>query len=333
MVSAACSRTSARAHWSGRLWRRKRRAVRRPSFGSNVLSARVHAGLDGRTALESRGRDFARPYRQSRSRSMPSALPSREYVRGARQPSAAPRRPRPRRVTYVELFFDLVFVFAVTQLSHGLLEHLTPLGAVQTGAADAGGVVGLDRHRVDHQLARSRAAPPVRLMLFALMLAGLVLSASIPQGVRGRAALAFAIAYASCRSAAACSCCGRSKRHDAGNFRNFRPHPPLAAPPASLWIAGGLAEGPAAADVVGCRGRHRIPSRRWSASGCRASAARPPPTGRSTAATWPSAAACSSSSRLANRCWSPARPSPACPGPRNTSARSWWRSSAASRCG
>src|SRR5262245_14553237 len=36
------------------------------------------------------------------------------------------------RVTYVELFFDLVFVFAVTQLSHGLLKHLTPLGAVQT---------------------------------------------------------------------------------------------------------------------------------------------------------------------------------------------------------
>ena len=36
------------------------------------------------------------------------------------------------RVTYVELFFDLVFVFAVTQLSHGLLKHLTPLGVVQT---------------------------------------------------------------------------------------------------------------------------------------------------------------------------------------------------------
>ena len=36
------------------------------------------------------------------------------------------------RVTYVELFFDLVFVFAITQLSHGLLKHLTPLGAMQT---------------------------------------------------------------------------------------------------------------------------------------------------------------------------------------------------------
>jgi low temperature requirement protein LtrA len=35
------------------------------------------------------------------------------------------------RVTFVELFFDLVFVFAVTQLSHFLLEHFTPLGAAQ----------------------------------------------------------------------------------------------------------------------------------------------------------------------------------------------------------
>ena len=36
------------------------------------------------------------------------------------------------RVTYIELFFDLVFVFAITQLSHGLLHHLTPLGALET---------------------------------------------------------------------------------------------------------------------------------------------------------------------------------------------------------
>ena len=37
------------------------------------------------------------------------------------------------RVTYVELFFDLVFVFAVTQLSHGLLAHMSLLGAIETG--------------------------------------------------------------------------------------------------------------------------------------------------------------------------------------------------------
>src|SRR5262245_22450957 len=45
-----------------------------------------------------------------------------------------PRERRPHehsRVTFVELFFDLVFVFAVTQISHTLLEHLTPLGLLQ----------------------------------------------------------------------------------------------------------------------------------------------------------------------------------------------------------
>jgi low temperature requirement protein LtrA len=37
------------------------------------------------------------------------------------------------RVTYVELCFDLVFVFAITQLSHDLLGNLTPMGGVELG--------------------------------------------------------------------------------------------------------------------------------------------------------------------------------------------------------
>jgi low temperature requirement protein LtrA len=36
-----------------------------------------------------------------------------------------------QRVTNIELFFDLVFVFAVTQLSHFLLGHRTFAGALQ----------------------------------------------------------------------------------------------------------------------------------------------------------------------------------------------------------
>lgn len=35
-------------------------------------------------------------------------------------------------VSPLELFFDLVFVFAVSQLSHHLLEHLTWRGAAET---------------------------------------------------------------------------------------------------------------------------------------------------------------------------------------------------------
>ena len=60
------------------------------------------------------------------------------------------------RVTYAELFFDLVFVFAVTQISHTLLGRFTPLGALQTTLLFLGGLVGVGLHRLDHQLAQSR---------------------------------------------------------------------------------------------------------------------------------------------------------------------------------
>ena len=36
------------------------------------------------------------------------------------------------RVAFLELFYDLVFVFAITQLSHLLLQHYSVLGAIET---------------------------------------------------------------------------------------------------------------------------------------------------------------------------------------------------------
>ncbi|WP_426404458.1 low temperature requirement protein A [Streptomyces sp. R-07] len=39
-----------------------------------------------------------------------------------------------REVSPLELFYDLVFVFAVSQLSHHLLEHLTWRGAARTSS-------------------------------------------------------------------------------------------------------------------------------------------------------------------------------------------------------
>ena len=98
------------------------------------------------------------------------------------------------RVTYVELFFDLVFVFAVTQLSHLLLKDLTLLGVLRTGLLFlAVWWVWIYTSWVTNWLDPERT--PVRLLLFVLMLAGLVLSTSIPEafGPRG---LAFAAAYA-----------------------------------------------------------------------------------------------------------------------------------------
>ena len=59
------------------------------------------------------------------------------------------------RVTYAELFFDLVFVFAVTQISHTLLGRFTLLGALQTTLLFLARLVGVGLHLVGYQLARS----------------------------------------------------------------------------------------------------------------------------------------------------------------------------------
>jgi low temperature requirement protein LtrA len=108
----------------------------------------------------------------------------------------APRLPLNRDdagVHPLELFFDLVFVFAITQLSHLLLEHLTWLGAVQTALLLlAVWWVWIFTSWVTNWLDPDKA--PVRLLLFVLMLAGLVLSASIPKAFETRA-LPFALAY------------------------------------------------------------------------------------------------------------------------------------------
>src|ERR1700677_1038946 len=98
------------------------------------------------------------------------------------------------RVTYAELLFDLVFVFAVTQISHTLLGRFTPLGALQTtllflGVWWAWVYTSWITNWLNPELT------PVRILLFLLMLGGLVLSTSIPKAFESRG-LWFALAYA-----------------------------------------------------------------------------------------------------------------------------------------
>src|ERR1700736_5478060 len=79
------------------------------------------------------------------------------------------------RVTYAELFFDLVFVFAVTQLSHTLLGNFTPLGTLQTTLLFLG-VWWLWVYTAWITNWLDPEKTPVRVLLFVLMLGGLVLS-------------------------------------------------------------------------------------------------------------------------------------------------------------
>jgi low temperature requirement protein LtrA len=144
------------------------------------------------------------------------------------------------RVTYVELFFDLVFVFAITQLSHGLLKHLTPLGAVQTAVLLlAVWWVWIFTTWFTNWCDPERSA--VRLMLGAMMLAGLVLSCSIPRAFEDRA-LPFALAYVFMQLGRTGFMLWVLRLHDAANFRNFTRIFLWFTAAAPFWIAGAFAD-------------------------------------------------------------------------------------------
>jgi len=101
--------------------------------------------------------------------------------------SAAPQTPRllrdrsgVQRVTNIELFFDLVYVFAITQLSHYLLDHADLRGALQAGLLLLMvWLVWVYTTWVTNWLDPDQMA--VRLLLVALMLASLALSVSLPK--------------------------------------------------------------------------------------------------------------------------------------------------------
>lgn len=144
------------------------------------------------------------------------------------------------RVAFSELFFDLVFVFAITQLSHGLLEHFTWTGTVQTAFLFmAVWWVWVYTSWVTNWLDPQRTA--VRLMLYTLMFAGLFLSTAIPEAF-GERGLQFALAYAAMQCGRTAFCCWAVRGHHDGNYRNFLRILVWLCVSGVLWIAGGLAQ-------------------------------------------------------------------------------------------
>jgi low temperature requirement protein LtrA len=144
------------------------------------------------------------------------------------------------RVTYVELFFDLVFVFAVTQLSHALLHHFTLEGLAETGFLTlAVWWVWIYTSWATNWL--DPQATPVRILLFVLMAAGLVLSSSIPEafGARG---LAFAGAYVFMQLVRTCFIVAAMRGNNPANYRNFQRIMVWFLLSSVFWIAGSFAE-------------------------------------------------------------------------------------------
>lgn len=142
------------------------------------------------------------------------------------------------RVTFEELFFDLVYVFAVTQLSHLLLHHLGWMGVAETVVLWFAVWLGWQytcwvTNWFDPETAW------IRGLLFISMLLGLLMAASIPRAF-GEAGLVFAGSYAAMQvgRAAFIVWCLPSGHALAANYRRILGWMLISA---VFWLAGGLA--------------------------------------------------------------------------------------------
>jgi low temperature requirement protein LtrA len=161
-----------------------------------------------------------------------------DIARGALYRTLVPNQHS--RVTYAELFFDLVFVFAVTQISHTLLARFTPLGGLQTTLLFlAVWWVWVYTSWITNWLDPERT--PVRILLFLLMLGGLVLSTSIPKAFESRG-LWFALAYAAMQVGRTAFLVVSTAPRTLARMNAVRILAWLSMS-AVFWIAGGFAEG------------------------------------------------------------------------------------------
>lgn len=142
-------------------------------------------------------------------------------------------------VSNLELFFDLVFVFAITQLSHFLLGDLTPFRALQTMILfSAVWWAWMFTTWATNWL--DPDAGPNRLMLGLVMLASLILSSAIPKAF-GSGGLQFALAYCSIQVGRTGYTAWAMLR-EGKSGRNLLRATIWFAVATPLWIVGGLSE-------------------------------------------------------------------------------------------
>jgi low temperature requirement protein LtrA len=179
-----------------------------------------------------------------------------------------------QRATTLELFYDLVFVFAITQVSHLLLDHLS-----WEGAAQAGLVLLVVWWAWNYTTWVTNELDPdslvVRALLIGVMLASLLMAVAIPEAF-GEHALLFAGSYVAIQVGRhlfltfMAAAPGTIERERAARVLAW-----LAAAGA-LWLAGGLADGSArwalwlaalAIDYTAPLVLYWIPGRPWLGEG------------------------------------------------------------------
>jgi low temperature requirement protein LtrA len=142
-------------------------------------------------------------------------------------------------VTTLELFFDLVFVFAVTQISHSLIDHPDVVTLLQTLILTAAvWRVWVDTTWVTNWL--NPENPRVRAMLFVLMLLGVLMSSAIPDAFTDHAML-FAASLVILQVGRSVFTALAFRRSRPDNARNFVRVALWNLGTGLLWLGGALA--------------------------------------------------------------------------------------------
>ncbi len=143
-------------------------------------------------------------------------------------------------VSNIELFFDLVFVFAITQLSHTLHHHLSWLGLTENVVLFLAVWWGwIYTAWVTNWVNPDRG--PVRILLLALMLVALALAAALPDAFAAGGPV-FAGLYLAFQLGRSITMCVLFRGEDAARMRNMARIAAWFLFAAPLWIAGALAE-------------------------------------------------------------------------------------------
>jgi low temperature requirement protein LtrA len=151
------------------------------------------------------------------------------------------REAETQRAATLELFYDLVFVFTITQVSHLVLDHLTWVGAGQAAIV----LLAVWWSWNYTTWATNELDPEtnsIRLLLIALMLGSLLMAIAVPQAF-GERGLLFAVAYLAIQVGRhtfltfVAADRGSLEREQAGRILVWF----LIA--GVFWIAGGMVEG------------------------------------------------------------------------------------------
>jgi low temperature requirement protein LtrA len=219
--------------------------------------------------------------------------PARSLLRNHRG-GAAP-------VSYLELFFDLVYVFALTQISHLIVADPGARGLAEAAVVFAAvWWAWMYTAWASNWLDPERA--PVRIVLLLVMLGSLLMAAALPRAFDGGAPL-FAFTYAAIQVSRTLFVAWAMSRAEGESGLNMLRVALWFMASGVFWVAGALVTGESerlalwavalAIEYAGPFALFYVP----------VLGARPCASGPSRATTWPSAQRCSSSSRSARGSW------------------------------